>query len=120
MLPDDPETYSAWEKKFRSMFFWKIIEAKEDIIKQRAMRGDLKIPTNAQLAAFTKKITDLQDNYSASTMEEEVERDKMIAVLRDEFATMKKKVTLDNTFTTQAEALVLRNEIEKHVARAAI
>ena len=36
VLPDDPETYGAWEKKFRSMFFWKIIQAKEEIIKQKA------------------------------------------------------------------------------------
>ena len=33
---------------------------------------------------------------------------------------MKKKVTLDNTFTTQAETVVLKNEIEKHITRAAI
>ena len=33
---------------------------------------------------------------------------------------MKKKVTLDNTFTTQAETVVLKNEIEKHITRASI
>ena len=47
VLPEDPNVYAEWEKKFRSMFFWKIIEAKEDVIKQRSQRGDLKIPTNA-------------------------------------------------------------------------
>ena len=33
---------------------------------------------------------------------------------------MKKKVTLDNMFTTQAETVVLKNEIEKHITKAAI
>ena len=72
------------------------------------------------LRDLAKKITDLQDNYSLSTMKEEEERDKMVAVLRQEFSSMKKKVTLDNTFTTQAETVVLKNEIEKHITRASI
>lgn len=120
ILPDDPDVYEQWEKRFRSMFFWKIIEEKEAIIQKRATRGDLKIPSNSQLRELAKKITDLQDNYSLSTMSEEVERDKMVAVLRQEFSSMKKKVTLDNTFTTQAETVVLKNEIEKHITKAAI
>ena len=33
---------------------------------------------------------------------------------------MKKKVTLHNMFTTQAETVVLKNEIEKHITKAAI
>ena len=53
-------------------------------------------------------------------MSEEVERDKMVAVLREEFGSMKKKVTLDTNYAVIAEALVLRNEIEKHITRAAI
>ena len=32
ILPDDPDVYEQWEKRFRSMFFWKIIEEKEAII----------------------------------------------------------------------------------------
>ena len=53
-------------------------------------------------------------------MDEEIERDKMVAVLRDEFSAMKKKVTLDGNYAVLAEALVLKNEIEKHITRAAI
>ena len=53
-------------------------------------------------------------------MSEEVEKDKMITVLREEFTAMKKKVTLDANFAVIAEALVLRNEIEKHITRASI
>ena len=53
-------------------------------------------------------------------MSEEVERDKMVAVLREEFGSMKKKVTLDTNYAVIAEALVLKNEIEKHITRAAI
>jgi hypothetical protein len=51
-------------------------------------------------------------------MNEEEERDKMVAVLREEFSSMKKKVTLDMNFAVIAEALVLKNEIEKHITRA--
>ena len=102
------------------LFFWKVIQEKDEMITKKAARGDLKIPTQAQLSELAKKITDLQDNYSLSTMDEEVERDKMVAVLREEFASMKKKVTLDNSFTTAAETEVLRNEIEKHLCRASI
>jgi len=32
----------------------------------------------------------------------------------------KKKVTLDQFFTTKAEILVLQNEIEKHITRASV
>ena len=120
ILPDDPHVYEKWEKDFRSKFFWKIIQEKDEMITRKAARGDLKIPTQAQLKDLAQKITDLQDNYSLSTMDEEVEREKMIAVLREEFTAMKKKVTLDNSFTTSAETEVLRNEIEMHLCRAAI
>ena len=120
ILPDDPNVYEQWEKKFRSQFFWKIIQEKDEMRAKKAARGDLKIPSQAHLKELAQKITDLQDNYSLSTMNEEVERDKMIAVLREEFASMKKKVTIDNSFTTAAEIEVLRNEIEKHLCRAAV
>ena len=53
-------------------------------------------------------------------MSEEIERDKMVDVLREEFSSMKKKVTLDANYAVLAEALVLKNEIEKHITRAAI
>ena len=119
ILPDDPAVYEKWEKNFRSKFFWKIIEQKENIIQQKQARGDNKIPTHSQLKELRDKITSLQDNYSLSTMQEEVERDKMVSVLREEFLSMKKKVTLDNNYATVAEALVLKNEIEKHITKAA-
>lgn len=78
----------------------------------------MKVPTQAQLKELREKITQLQDNYSLTTMNEEEERDKMVAVLREEFSSMKKKVTLDMNFAVIAEALVLKNEIEKHITRA--
>ena len=90
------------------------------MIQARAARGDLKIPSKAQLVELANKITELQDSYSLATMDEEVERDKMVAVLREEFSSMKKKVTLDTHYAVLAEALVLKNEIEKHISRAAI
>ena len=45
ILPDDPYVYEKWEKKFRSQFFWKIIQEKEEMLSKKAARGDLKIPS---------------------------------------------------------------------------
>ena len=44
----------------------------------------------------------------------------MVEHLKEEFRAQKKKVTLDNFYTTKAEILVLSNEIEKHITRASI
>ena len=44
----------------------------------------------------------------------------MIAVLREEFRAQKKKVTLDGTYSTKAEIMVLSNEIEKLITRASV
>ena len=44
----------------------------------------------------------------------------MVDALKKEFTMQKKKVTLDQFFTTKAEILVLQNEIEKHIMRASV
>ena len=44
----------------------------------------------------------------------------MVKQLRKEFRAQKKKVTLDSLYSTKAEILVLSNEIEKHITRAAV
>jgi hypothetical protein len=40
--------------------------------------------------------------------------------LREEFSSLKKKVTLDNYFNTKAEIHVFSNEIEKFIIRASV
>ena len=40
--------------------------------------------------------------------------------LREEFASLKKKVTLDNYFNTKAEIHVFSNEIEKFIIRSSV
>ena len=40
--------------------------------------------------------------------------------MREEFASLKKKVTLDNYFSTKAEIQVYSNELEKFVIRASV
>lgn len=42
----------------------------------------------------------------------------MVKLLREEFTSLKKKVTLDNYFNTKAEIHVFSNEIEKFMIRA--
>ena len=42
----------------------------------------------------------------------------MVKLLREEFSSLKKKVTLDNYFNTKAEIQVFSNEIEKFIIRA--
>ena len=44
----------------------------------------------------------------------------MVAKLKEEFLLQKKKVTLDQYYTTKAEIQVLSNEIEKHITRASV
>lgn len=44
----------------------------------------------------------------------------MVKALREEFASLKKKVTLDNYFNTKAEIQVFSNEIEKFIIRASV
>lgn len=47
-------------------------------------------------------------------------RDLLVKSLREEFAALKKKVTLDNYFNTKAEISVFSNEIEKFMIRASV
>lgn len=40
MLPDSAKTYAKFEANFRDMYFWKIIEHKENMVAQISARGD--------------------------------------------------------------------------------
>ena len=55
-----------------------------------------------------------------ATDAEEKKRDAMVAVLKEEFNAMKKKVTMDNYYVTRAETMVLSNEIEKYLIKASV
>lgn len=61
------------------------------------------IPSKKQLEALRKKIDDLQNDYSLATTTEEEHREKMIELLKEEFRAQKKKVTLDQFYSTKAE-----------------
>jgi hypothetical protein len=47
-------------------------------------------------------------------------RDSIVKALREEFAILKKKVTLDNYFNMKAEIYIFSNEIEKFMIRASV
>lgn len=47
-------------------------------------------------------------------------RDALVKALKEEFASLKKKVTLDNYFNTKAEIHLFTNEIEKFLIKASI
>ena len=78
------------------------------------------IPSRTKLEELKKKIDVLQANYSLATATEEEHRDRMVAVLQEEFRAMKKKVALDSYFSTKAEIQVLSNEIERQLTKASI
>ena len=40
VLPDDADTYAKFESNFRDLYFWKIIEHKENMVAQLSARGD--------------------------------------------------------------------------------
>jgi hypothetical protein len=44
----------------------------------------------------------------------------MVKALRIEFSAMKKKVVLDEYFTTKSEILLFSNEIEKFIIKASV
>ena len=49
-MPDNAAVYAKFEENFRNMFFWKIVEQKENMIANLSMRGDQSIPSKKQIA----------------------------------------------------------------------
>lgn len=86
MLPDSASVYKKFEENFRNLFFWKIIEHKENMVQNIAARGHDAIPTKQVLAKLQEKIDNLQANYSMSTTTEEEHRKQMIEHLKEEFS----------------------------------
>lgn len=120
-MPDDPNVYAKFEENFRNLFFWKIIEHKENMVAALSNRGDANgIPSRKQIEELRQRIDKLQADYSLATTTQEEHRAKMIQRLNEEFTAQKKKVTLDHFYSTKAEIMVLSNEIEKHLTRASV
>ena len=120
VLPNNAAVYAKFEENFRNMFFWKIVEQKENMVANLSLRGDPGIPSKKQLRELRQRIDELVANYSLATATEEEHRNQMVKELRKEFRAQKKKVTLDSHYSTKAEILVLSNEIEKMITRAAV
>lgn len=78
------------------------------------------IPTRAQLKEMSIKIDKLVNDQSLATQDATKKRDELVKTLREEFGSLKKKVTLDNYFNTRAEIHVFSNEIEKFIIRASV
>ena len=80
------------------------MEQKEEITKKLNMMSTIgTIPSQKELKQMSKKIDDLVNDNSLPTENDVQRRDKLVKALREEFASLKKKVTLDNYFNTKAE-----------------
>lgn len=80
------------------------MEQKEEITKKINMMSTIgTIPSQKELKQMRKKIDDLVNDNSLPTENDVQRRDKLVKALREEFASLKKKVTLDNYFNTKAE-----------------
>lgn len=103
-MPTDSETYEKFEKNFRQNFFWKQLEQKEELAKKLQMANTFgQIPTQDQLKEMKLKIDRMVNDQNLATQSEIDRRDALVKVLREEFSSLKKKVTLDNYFSTKAE-----------------
>ena len=67
------------------MFFWKIVEQKENMVANLSLRGDPGIPSKKHLSELRQRIDDLMANYSPATATEEEHRAQMVKELRKEF-----------------------------------
>ena len=84
-MPDGADVYAKFEENFRNMFFWKIVEQKENMVANLSLRGDPGIPSKKQLRELRQRIDDLMANYSLATATEEEHRNAMVKQLREEF-----------------------------------
>lgn len=60
------------------------------------------------------------NDQNLATKSEVERRDALVKALREEFASLKKKVTLDNYFCTKADIQVFSNEVEKFLINASV
>ena len=97
------------------------MEQKEELTKKLNMMSTFgSIHTHKELKEMRRKIDDLVNDNSLPTEGDILRRNAMVKALREEFASLKKKVTLDNYFNTKAEIYVFSNEIEKFLIRASV
>lgn len=120
-LPDSAQVYEKFESNFRQNYFWKQLEQKEELTKKLQLSGNFgQIPSHEQIKEMKLKIDALANDQNLATQSEMQKRDAIVKALREEFASLKKKVTLDNYFNMKAEIYVFSNEIEKFMIRASV
>ena len=103
-LPDTHEEYSRWEANFRQNYFWKQLQYKEELTKKLNFINQFgRLPTKEQLNEMRKRIDDLANDHTTATESEQRKKQELIARLREEFAALKKKVTLDSYLSTKAD-----------------
>jgi len=62
-LPDDTVLYERFERNFRDNYFGKCVEEKE--VMKKTVRSEIpNMPTEEELGAIQKRITDITDNHS--------------------------------------------------------
>lgn len=121
VLPADSDTYDKFETNFRQNFFWKQLEQKEELSKKLQQANTYgQIPTEEQLKELKNKIDKMVNDQNLATKSEVERRDALVKALREEFASLKKKVTLDNYFCTKADIQVFSNEVEKFLINASV
>jgi citrate synthase len=109
--PEDIERYERFEQNFMDNFFWKCVEEKE-AMKKMVTTGS-GVPSSDSIKDVHDRITKLSADSSLVNETEEEKKKKLIALLKEEFDVMKKKVTHDNFFSVLAERRILGEEIEK-------
>lgn len=62
-----------------------------------------RLPTKEQLNEMRKRIDDLANDHTTATGIEQRKKQELITRLREEFAALKKKVSLDSYLSTKAD-----------------
>ena len=85
-LPDNIERYALFDSNFRTTFFWKLMEQKEELTSKLEMMSQFgSIPTREELDKIQQRIDDLVNNNSLATETLMQQRDELVKVLRLEF-----------------------------------
>lgn len=79
-----------------------------------------RLPSKEQLNEMRERIDDLANDHTTATESEQRKKQELITRLREEFAALKKKVTLDSYLSTKADIQVFSKEIEKFLICASV
>lgn len=78
------------------------------------------LPDTKELEQLKRRIKNLEEDQSLATLKDEMERDRLVKALREEFTQIRKKVNTDKYYTFKAEMIVLSNEIEKCIINESV